>query len=76
MMNKALEAFKRIETSLRSHLQDTWHSTCKAEDDLNLVRAAINLHARNVPHHLRQAFEERAARALIEHGGNNVVRKY
>jgi len=40
------------------------------------ARAAINLHAHNVPNHLRQAFEERAARALIEHGGNNVVRKY
>jgi hypothetical protein len=37
---------------------------------------SINLHAKNVPHHLKEAFEERAARALIHHGGNNVVQTY
>ena len=35
------DAFQRIEASLRTHLQDTWHSTYKAEDDLNLVRQAL-----------------------------------
>jgi len=40
------------------------------------ARTAINLRAHNVPHNLRQAFEERAARALIKHGGDNVVKKY
>jgi hypothetical protein len=37
---------------------------------------AINLHVKNIPHDIRAAFEERAARALVYHGGNNVVRKY
>ena len=41
-----------------------------------LASKAINLKAHNVPNTIRAAFEERAARALIFHGGDNVVRKY
>ena len=40
------------------------------------ARQAINLHVKNIPHDIRAAFEERAARAIIFHGGNEVVRKY
>jgi len=39
--NKALEAFQRIESSLRSHIQNEYSKTCLYEDDLNLVRAAL-----------------------------------
>ena len=40
------------------------------------AKAAIGLHVKNVPHDIREAFTERAARALVFHGGNDVVRKY
>jgi hypothetical protein len=40
------------------------------------AKQAINLRTKNVPHNIRATFEERAARALIFHGGDNIVRKY
>lgn len=40
------------------------------------ARDTINLRAKNVPRSIRKAFEERAARALIYHGGNSVIAKH
>lgn len=37
---------------------------------------SINLHVKNIPHNVKPEFTERAARAIIFHGGNEVVRKY
>lgn len=37
---------------------------------------AIGLQIHNVPHKIKPAFTERAARALVYHGGDNIVRKY